>query len=282
MNNTIFHLSQYALQVLKDSYPTHEIQSICRIIYMDVLHFTNIDIHLRKNEILDERFINKFYQIIDRLKNGEPLQYIIGETEFSGLRFKVNTSTLIPRPETAELVNWVSEYIRPGMNILDIGTGSGCIVITLAVRHPSSYFNAVDIDSSTLQIARENAIANHAEVNFLNRDILFYNNYQWPVYDLIVSNPPYIRESEKAMMHPNVLEHEPAKALFVSDMDPLLFYRKIAEFGKLHLQPQGMIFFEINEALGNETLQLLQEQGYRDVEIRQDIHGKDRMIKALL
>lgn len=279
--NTIFHLSQYARQALKDSYSEHEIQSICRIIYMDVLHFTNIDIHIRKNEILDESFINKFRLIIQRLQQNEPLQYILGETTFAGLPFKVNHSTLIPRPETEELVKWVSENIQAGMQILDIGTGSGCIAICLSHRCPQAIVSAIDIVPETLDTARENALMNQVSVNFVHRDILHYDSYNWNSFDLIVSNPPYIRECEKKEMHRNVLDYEPAKALFVNDTDPLLFYRTIAEFGLQHLKPQGLLFFEINEVFGKETCDLLKKNGYKDIELRKDFYEKERMIKAI-
>ncbi len=278
--NTIFHLSQYARQALKDSYPEHEIQSICRIIYMDVLHFTNIDIHIKKNETLDKSFINKFYSIIQRLQQNEPLQYILGETSFAGLPFKVNRTTLIPRPETEELVKWVIENIQAGRQILDIGTGSGCIAISISHICPQVIVSAIDITQDTLETARKNALINQTNVNFMLRDILHYENYNWDSFDIIVSNPPYIRECEKKEMHRNVLDYEPAKALFVDDTDPLLFYRTIAEFGILHLKPEGLLFFEINEAFGKETVDLLNKKGYRNIELKKDFYGKERMIKA--
>ncbi len=278
--NTIFHLSQYARQALKDSYPEHEIQSICRIIYMDILHFTNIDIHIKKNEILDESFINKFHSIIQRLQLGEPLQYILGSTLFAGLTFKVNRSTLIPRPETEELIRWVTDNLHPGMRALDIGTGTGCIAIALSHNCPQAQVYAIDIAGDTLDTARENARTNGTDISFMQRDILHYDDYTWEDFDIIVSNPPYIRECEKKEMHRNVLDYEPARALFVKDDDPLLFYRTIAAFGQLHLQPGGLLFFEINEAFGKETVDLLDKQGYQDIELKKDFYGKERMIKA--
>lgn len=278
--NTIRQLSQYALEVLKDSYPAHEIQSICHIIYQDVFHFTNIDIHLRKNEILDESFVNKFYEIIALLKSGQPLQYIIGETEFAGLKFRVGPSTLIPRPETAELVAWAGKEIHAGQRILDIGTGSGCIAITLAFLHPGAQFTALDISEAALRTAAENAARNRVDIHFLKRNILQFENYTWDNYDLIVSNPPYVMEKEKKSMESRVLDYEPHQALFVPDHDPLLFYRRIAEFGLQTLSPEGKLYFEINEALGQEMIGLLSAFNYRDIELRKDIYGKDRMLKA--
>lgn len=278
--NTIRQLSQYALQELKDSYPEYEIQSICNIIYMDILHFTNIDIHIRKNEILDESFINKFFEIVSLLKSGNPIQYIIGETEFAGLKFTLNDSTLIPRPETEELILWAKDLLSPGKNILDIGTGSGCIAITLAHFCPNAQITGIDISAKAICTARSNAERSKLQLKFFVRDILKFKNYHWDHYDLIISNPPYVRESEKKMMEPHVLEHEPSLALFVPDNDPLLFYRQIAEFGLLYLKKEGYLFLEINEALGTETVHLLQITGYQDIELRKDFFGKDRMIKA--
>lgn len=278
--NTIRQLSQYALQELKDSYPGYEIQCICNIIYQDVFHFTNIDIHLRKNELLEESFINKFYEIIQFLKDGYPIQYIIGETEFAGLKFNVNPSILIPRPETEELVHWAKEEVLPGRKVIDIGTGSGCIAITLNHLCPGSCVTGIDICEAAIRTARGNAQKNSTQTRFLVRDILQYISYHWETYDIVISNPPYVRDSEKKIMAPRVLEHEPHQALFVPDQDPLLFYRKIAEFGQRYLSSNGHLYFEINEALGYETSKLLEETGYREIELRKDIYGKDRMIKA--
>lgn len=280
MKNTIHQLSQYALHELKDSYPEHEIRSLCRIIYMDVLHFTNIDIHLRKNEILAESFLNKFYEIVSLLKAGHPIQYIIGKTEFDGLTFRLDPSTLIPRPETAELVHWVASQLKNGQSVLDIGSGSGCIAVALAYRCPEARISAVDISPEAIRIARRNALQNQVDVDFMERDMLKFENYSWEEYEVIVSNPPYIRESEKITMAEQVVEHEPHRALFVPDSDPLLFYRRIAEFGKKYLKNNGYLYFEINEALGQETVALLQNHAYRDIELKKDFFGKDRMIRT--
>lgn len=278
--NTIFYLSQYARQALKDTYPEHEIQSICRIIYMDVLHFTNIDIHLRKNECLSESFVNIFYDIVGKAQKGEPIQYILGETTFAGRRFRVNRSTLIPRPETEELVRWAGEYVRGGMRVLDIGTGSGCIAISLASHCPQAKVYGIDIARNAVQTARENAREHGAEVHFTVRDILHFEQYRWETYNVIASNPPYVRESEKEGMERNVLAYEPASALFVPDEDPLVFYHRIAEFCLRYLRPGGNLFFEINEALGAETAALLRETGFEEVEVRKDFYGKERMVRA--
>ena len=248
---------------------------------MDVLHFTNIDIHLRKNEVLEESFINKFYEIVRLLKAGHPIQYILGMTEFDGLVFRLNRHTLIPRPETTELVHWVASSLQSGQSVLDIGTGSGCIAVSLAYRCPGIKVSALDISPEAIQIAHHNASLHPVNIDFILGDILQYENYSWGEYDVIVSNPPYIRESEQTGMEARVLEHEPHLALFVPDHDPLLFYRKIAEFGKKHLKKEGCLYFEINEALGKETIALLESYAYRNIELKKDFAGKDRMIRAV-
>lgn len=278
--NTIRQLSQYALEELKDTYDTHEIRSICHIIFLDVLKYTNIDIHIRKNEILDESFVNIFFEIIRLLKTGHPIQYIIGETEFFGLKFRLNASTLIPRPETEELVLLSKDRLAPGRKVLDIGSGSGCIAISLASVCHEAHVTGIDIAEEAVEIARKNAIRNGVAVNFLIRDILHFDNDTWENYDLIVSNPPYVRNCEKQQMHPRVLDFEPHRALFVPDTDPLLFYRRIAEFGRKHLVPEGSLCVEINEALGQETAGLLEKLGYCNVIIKKDLFEKDRFILA--
>lgn len=278
--NTIRQLTQYALQELKDTYIPQEIQSICRIVYLDVLQFTKIDIHIRKNEILDESFVDKFFDIVRLLKMGQPLQYILGETEFSGMKFGLNSSTLIPRPETEELVLLAKERLSAGKRVLDIGTGSGCIAISLSAACPEAQVTGIDISPEAVETARKNAIRNGVDTEFQIRDILHFEEEEWQPYDLIVSNPPYVRECEKQEMQRQVLDHEPHRALFVPDSDPLLFYRRIAEFGCRYLIPGGYLYFEINEALGNETADLLKKHNYREVQVIKDLFGKDRFIVA--
>lgn len=278
--NTIRRLSQYALQELKDTYNPQEIQSICRIVFLDVLQYTKIDIHIRKNEILDESFVDKFFEIVRLLKIGHPLQYIIGETEFSGLKFGVNPSTLIPRPETEELVLLAKKRLAAGKKVLDIGTGSGCIAIALSAACPEAEVTGIDISPEAVETARANAVRNRVKAEFLIRDILHFETEAWQQYDLIVSNPPYVRESEKQDMQRHVLDHEPHRALFVPDSDPLLFYRRIAEFGCRYLASGGFLYFEINEALGKETAALLENYNYRQIHVVKDLFDKDRFVVA--
>lgn len=281
--NTMFHLQQYALQELKDTYNEHEIKYLCSHLFSKMLHCTNIEIHLKKHELLDKRFVDNFVEVVAELKKGKPVQYVLGETEFLGLDFHLNSNTLIPRPETEELVMWmVKSGLQAGNRVLDVGTGSGCIVVVLGKMVPGLELFGVDISSEAICQAGVNARENEVEVTFHERNILDYEKWEWGSFDAIVSNPPYVRVSEKVLMHERVLGYEPHRALFVTDEDPLVFYRVIAEFGLSHLKPGGLLFFEINEAFGQEMVDLLSGMGYQEVELRKDIHERDRMIKAKL
>ena len=236
------------------------------------------DLRLSESEMLTFHFAVK-----DLLKN-KPIQYIIGETEFCDLKFKVNENVLIPRPETSELVYKIVERQKTKdkrqLSILDIGTGSGCIAISLAKNIPGSKVHALDISEKALEVAKENAINNNVDVTFINDDILSLKNNIETKFDIIVSNPPYVRELEKAEMRDNVLNWEPHNALFVSDNDPLIFYRNILEFAKNNLKQNGEIWFEINEYLGKEMTDLCKEYGFSDVEIFKDFRGKERIVKV--
>ena len=218
--------------------------------------------------------------IIDRLRQGEPLQYIEGKAPFCGMEFAVNSSVLIPRPETAELVDWiVCEHATQHPRILDLGTGSGCIAIALSNQLPQATIEACDISAEALTVAKENARMNEAPVSFFTHDMLDLGTPLPHSYDILVSNPPYIRQSEAADMSIQVTEWEPHTALFVPDDDALRFYRAIAELGQTEaLRPGGHIYVEINQALGKETVALFEAYGYQDVELRKDIYGNERMI----
>lgn len=232
---------------------------------------------------------------LEALKTEQPIQYIIGETKFYGLPFKVNKHVLIPRPETEELVDWVintvtSSAVENSLNILDIGTGSGCIAISLAKNLPNAKVYALDVSKKALKIAKQNAELNEVEIEFIEADILKTEDgrlktgaIDWDLkFDVIVSNPPYVREQEKTQMKANVLNNEPHIALFVKDENPLLFYNAISDFATHKLNNKGLLFFEINEYLANDTIQLLNEKQFKNIELKQDIFKKDRMIKGEL
>ena len=232
----------------------------------------------------------KLRENISRLLHFEPVQYIFGHTLWNGLDLKVTPATLIPRPETAELIEQISNLnsqisnLKSPVKVLDIGTGSGCIAIALKKAHPQWQVTGMDISAEAIEVARENAQRNGVEVNFIQADIFSDKIGGIEHFDIIVSNPPYICESEKKNMRPNVLEFEPATALFVPDSDPLRFYRRIAELFALPLQGNGQewgyLFFEINEAYASETEQLLRQKGYTDIRITRDIYGKERIIEC--
>ncbi len=214
----------------------------------------------------------------------KPVQYVLKETWFSRMKFFVNEAVLIPRPETEELINWIIQDIKSNKikvnSILDIGTGSGCIPISLKKKNELLSVSALDISEDALKVAAKNADDLHAGINFICSDFLDENTWnEFPVYDIIVSNPPYVKQSESETMRKIVIDFEPHLALFVTDEDPLLFYKKIARFGKDHLSKEGNIFVEINECLGEEVIALFKKEKY-NAELRKDMHGKDRMLKA--
>lgn len=268
-------------KTLSELYPSEEIQSFFNILSEKYLNLSRIEIALNRDRRLTETEAEKFQKAILRLQNHEPVQYIIGETEFYGLPFKVNKHTLIPRPETEELVEWILSGFPPSgaRGILDIGTGTGCIAISLAKNLPNAKISALDISEEALKIAEANAKLNKVEIDFFQTDILAAETLP-KKYDVIVSNPPYVRELEKKQMQQNVLKYEPHSALYVKDEDPLLFYRAISRLAKNHLNPGGKLFFEINEYLAYEMTELLKAAGFKNIEIKKDIYGKDRMLKC--
>ena len=264
---------------LTDSYPVGEITALTRIIATEILGIPQMTFFLKDNVELTHEQEATLADAIKRLQKYEPIQYILGYSHFCGLKFKVTPATLIPRPETSELVEWIASEASGNERILDIGTGSGCIAVSLANKLPDSKVTAWDISSEALAVAAENSESNGTEVTFAQVDILAHEP-QDEQFDIIVSNPPYIKEIEKENMEHNVLDWEPHTALFVPDSDPLLFYRTIANNGLTLLKPGGTLYFEINRAHGAETAEMLANFGYKEIELRKDISDNDRMIKA--
>jgi release factor glutamine methyltransferase len=267
---------------LQGLYPDTEIKSFSNLIIEKLTGFSRTEIILNKNTLFSDDQRHVIESFIEKLKINIPIQYILGETEFFGLPFNVNESVLIPRPETEELVDWISNEAdrNSHLHILDIGTGSGCIAISLKHELPNAQVEAFDISEEALQTATGNARRNKLEVTFTRTDILNAPDFDQK-WDIIVSNPPYVTEQEKDEILPNVLDNEPHLALFVPDNDPLLFYRRIAQFALKHLHPNGKLYFEINREFGKETAELLTEAGFLNVELRKDISGNDRMIAAM-
>lgn len=266
---------------LSQCYSTDEIAALTRIIATELLGVSQMAFYLKDDIPLTAEQETLLQNTIERLKKHEPIQYIQGYSDFCGLRFKVTPATLIPRPETSELVEWIAaDHSGKAASILDIGTGSGCIAISLAHKLPESKVTAWDISNDALAVATENSKANGCTVLFEQVDILSYEPKS-AQFDIIVSNPPYIKENEKSAMHNNVLDWEPHTALFVPDNDPLLFYRTIAKKGLTLLKPGGTLYFEINRAHGAETMKMLADYGYTNIELRKDFADNDRMIKAV-
>ena len=275
-------------EALSAIYPKTEIDSFFFILIEEKLKLQRIDTVLKPDFLITNKNLTDLKNIVKRLQKEEPVQYILGNTEFYGLPFLVNKNTLIPRTETEELVAWVLDEIKVLANnkitepsILDIGTGTGCIPISLAKNLTSLNISAIDISPEALLIAKQNAILNKVTIEFIELDIL--NTESLPQeYDVIISNPPYVRELEKEEIKNNVLENEPHLALFVEDENPLIFYNKIADLAKQQLSKNGMLFFEINQYLGKETLNMLVKKGFKNIQLKKDLFGNDRMIKCVL
>ncbi len=274
----------YLHQKLDPIYPSVEVGSFSRLLLRKLANMSSVQIYSDKDRNFPEHTLAKLISAIDRLERKEPIQYILGETEFCGLTFHVRPGVLIPRPETEELVDLISTDFKnkeANFHLLDIGTGSGCIAISLAKALPSATVSAWDISSEALEIAAENADINQVKVQFDCMDVLNVVPGKLESLDIIVSNPPYIRFSEATEMDANVLEHEPHVALFVENADPLLFYRIISELAIEMLKPGGSLYFEINSNLGKETLELVKIHPFSAVQLFQDISGKDRIIRAI-
>lgn len=268
---------------LKEFYPMNEIDSFVYLIFDQLFNYSRTKLLISNDLEISEESNQRVFQIIQELKSYKPIQYILGKTEFYNLPYHVTPDVLIPRPETEELVDWIiKENHGKSIKILDIGTGSGCIAISLAKYIPESIVFAADISNDALSLTKKNSKLNNVDIQIIHLDILKQDIQLSEKFDIIVSNPPYITEKEKVLMHKNVLDFEPELALFVSNENPLIFYKTISDFSLSYLNPGGKIYFEINEAYGEESTLLLQEKMFRDIILKKDINGKNRMLRGIL
>ena len=264
---------------LQSIYSPEELRNLTMVICRDILKVDKTDVYLRKDIKLTRRNKQRIETVIERLQKHEPIQYVSGWAHFYGLQFKVKPGVLIPRPETEELVDLVLKDNKGDYSLLDIGTGSGCIAISIAERNPQAKVEAWDLSDEALKVARGNNKRLGTKVRFRKQDILKYNSRRRK-FDIIVSNPPYVTESEKQLMDKNVLHWEPKEALFVEDHNPLLFYNRIGEVGLFLLNKGGKLYFEINQAYGGMVAKLLEQKGYRNIQVLKDLFGKDRIVTA--
>lgn len=274
----------YFIQELSSIYDAGEAESFFYLILENKQQLKRIDLALQPDLTFSKEEIVVWNSILEQLKKEIPVQYILGTTSFYGLDFEVNENVLIPRQETEELVEWILSNIPTiqkanNLKILDIGTGSGCIAIALAKNIPNAQVFAIDVSEKALATAKKNAEINKVNVTFLEKNIFETTDLEQQ-FDIIVSNPPYVRNLEKQEIKKNVLDNEPHLALFVEDNDALIFYKKIAELAQKNLSAKGQLFFEINQYLGKEMIGLLESMNFKKIELRKDIYGNDRMIKT--
>ena len=265
---------------LSDFYPQGELKVLVRMLLQQVAGWSLVDMLTHNDLTLTAAQQMQIADAVDRLKRYEPIQYILGAAEFDGMRLVVDARALIPRPETEELVLLLAETLSPDASVLDIGTGSGCIAVALARRLPQAQVSAYDVSPDALALAVENARNQGVKIDFRQVDILHDAPADAPVFDAIVSNPPYVTDSERASMEANVLDYEPALALFVPDDDPLLFYRAIADFAWTHLSIGGRLFFEINHRFAAEIVMMLRHKGFANCAVQHDAFGKERFVVA--
>ena len=288
-SNKIKDVIRFFREELHGLYDEAEIETFIAFCFEDFINVKRFEISLKANDTISESELLKFNFAVKELKKHKPIQHILGKADFYGLKFIVSKNVLIPRPETEELVqlvikeNQYNSILDTSYSILDIGTGSGCIAIALKKNIPDAGIYAIDVSEEALMIAEQNAELNNVNINFIKQDILssvLANELFKKTLDLIVSNPPYIRELERKQMSANVLNYEPHLALFVPDDNPLIFYKGIANFAIKHLKPQGKLYLEINEYFGEETKELLEKKGFKDVVLIKDINGKNRILRA--
>ncbi len=275
MINVIKHIKSE----LSALYNQSEVESFVSLLLYKIGKIDSVQRLISDNIIFSHEQTIRLNDAIARLKKYEPIQYILGETEFYGLTLKTDSRALIPRPETEELVDWILHEYPNAQTVLDICTGSGCIAIGLAAQLPASKVDAIDISCDAIDLAKENADLNNTQICFYQADILSTDNLPQK-YDIIVSNPPYITISEKTDMMPNVLDYEPDLALFVANENPIVFYKKIADLATTYLNENGMLFVEINRKFGNDIVSFLRDKGFHNIVLKKDISGNDRFIKC--
>ncbi len=276
---TIETWKKESVKELEDLYPPEDARNMTKILIETVTGLDKAAQVLAKHNIIDEKNLKELNQAMTRLLNHEPLQYVLGQAWFYGLDLLVMPGVLIPRRETEELVDWVVQYCKPGIRVLDIGTGSGCIPVAVKTVWPDSEITAWDVQEKAIEATQKNARKYGINIKTEKQDIFSASKHPGK-WDIIVSNPPYVTNAEKSLMQPNVLDYEPETALFVEDTNPLVYYKTIAGFALNHLDEGGLLFFEINEHYPEETLKLLKEAGFADTELRRDMQGKPRMVKA--
>ena len=274
MNKLVNIIPKFLSEI--NNFSRREVTSFAYLSIEKILGYSKSDCIIHSNQELTNDNIIFFENIISDLKQNIPIQYILGEAHFYDLKFKVNSSTLIPRGETEELVQYI--LLHDFITVLEIGTGSGCIAVSIA-KNSNSKITAIDNSIEALEIAKSNAILNSVKINFVLSDV--FNFSETKKYDLIVSNPPYVLESEKKIMDKNVLDYEPHNALFVSDNDPLVYYKEIAKIATNNLNKNGLLFFEINEKYSKQIIELLSNLNFVDIELKKDINGRNRIIKSV-
>jgi release factor glutamine methyltransferase len=287
MSTTLQEIHKKYHQILDEYYGSSEVDSFFYWVLEHYLNLSKVQYLLNPKRLANDNDKLRLYEVLSELKDFVPIQYILGETEFYGMRFYLTDDVLIPRPETEELVAWILQEVKhrnTPLTILDLGTGSGCIAISLAKHLPHSEVHALDVSKEALAIARRNAQLHQVDIIEIHHDIIesriqnsTFNDLK---FDIIVSNPPYVRHSEKTEMRPNVLNYEPHIALFVDDNNPLLFYEAIIAIASSQLKSDGLLFFEINQYLGQETCDLLSTNNFKNLVLKTDLSGNDRMIKA--
>ncbi len=277
--NKLIDLIPYFKKKLGVLYSDREVDNLFYWVCEDQFELQKFQVKMGDKRLTESELLT-VRTIVKRLEQKEPIQYILGTTEFYNCKIKVDENTLIPRPETEELVDWVLDNVSKEQAVLDIGTGSGCIPIALKKAIDSLTVSGLDISAKAIAMAKESAELNDVKVDFIQMDILNPDLEGLKMYDVIISNPPYVLESDKSQMNENVLSYEPHLALFVADHEPLLFYIAIAKIGLTQLNPGGLLFFEIHENFGKETIEMLEKLGYQNIELREDMQGKDRMIRC--